>query len=355
MQRPRPGSKESWISTNVLPSVYLAAVLALTVVTPSPAQPIASTPDAPQYADLVARSRAMAPVQRNQALDLFKTGLQLWKSGNFASAMLAFKQGLDIDPANGPANYYYADCLHRLGNETDAREYYFRAITLGGSSKEAFLAQTILWGAQSTDPPPRVPFPLKSWTAVYEKTEHNGEKVTKYTEIHHERNFGDEESIVSDNEDGIEGNRYIFAVTGSTMSFYESRYNNIPATISKRIRPNDTALNRAGAALAMKSGQDWLTAFTAADGSTPTGQQESHAGESCAVYKKMYSYGDHSRTDFRCYTVDAINLHNTTYDTSPEYGQNGLVAELIATSVMRNYAGPESDWEIPPGVKVDQQ
>jgi len=136
--------KKPYISIIALFGVFLATGMTLILATPLSAQPNASTPNPSQYSDLLAQSRAMSPAQRNQALDLFKTGLELWKSGDFASALLAFKQGLDIDPANGPANYYYGDCLQRQGRIASAANYFTRAATLGGASAEAFKAQTAL-------------------------------------------------------------------------------------------------------------------------------------------------------------------------------------------------------------------
>ncbi|HEY5046572.1 MAG TPA: SUMF1/EgtB/PvdO family nonheme iron enzyme [Rhizomicrobium sp.] len=107
----------------------------------------------PRYRDLLARSRAMRPVERKQALALFDTGISLWKSGDFTSAAAAFRQGLDIDPANGPANYYLGDSLMRQGDQSGAAEYMSRAATLGGAGAEAFKAKTALQGLPAAADP----------------------------------------------------------------------------------------------------------------------------------------------------------------------------------------------------------
>jgi len=127
--------------------ILCAAIFAgaMVFVTPSSAQNDAAKIPAP-YADLIAKSNALSPADKARAKQIFMTGFDLWKSGDIASAMFAFKQGLDIDPTNGPANYYYADCLNRQGNQVDAFEYFSRAAALGGANKEAFEAQAALSG-----------------------------------------------------------------------------------------------------------------------------------------------------------------------------------------------------------------
>jgi tetratricopeptide (TPR) repeat protein len=98
----------------------------------------------PTYADLVERSKALTPDQKNQAQQMFNTGFTLWQSGDFASATQAFKEGLDIDPANSQANYYYGDCLRQAKHRNEAIEYFKRANALGGGSPERFKAKAAL-------------------------------------------------------------------------------------------------------------------------------------------------------------------------------------------------------------------
>jgi formylglycine-generating enzyme required for sulfatase activity len=101
-------------------------------------------PKPPRYADLTARSSAASPADKQAALKAFAVGFTLWQSGDFPSAEAAFKQGLDLDPTNGMANFYYGDCLQRRGAKADAADYMARAVFFGGQSAEAFKAQTTL-------------------------------------------------------------------------------------------------------------------------------------------------------------------------------------------------------------------
>jgi len=96
------------------------------------------------YADLIARSKALTPAQKNQAQQIFNTGFTLWQSGDFQTALKAFKRGLDIDPANPQANYYYGDCLRQTKQRKDAVEFLTRAKEFGGSTTEGFKAETAL-------------------------------------------------------------------------------------------------------------------------------------------------------------------------------------------------------------------
>src|SRR5665213_2092753 len=101
-------------------------------------------PRPPRYADLTARSNAASPADKQTALKAFAVGFTLWQSGDFPSAEAAFKQGLDLDPTNGMANFYYGDCLHRRGDKANAADYMARAVFFGGQSPEAFKAQAAL-------------------------------------------------------------------------------------------------------------------------------------------------------------------------------------------------------------------
>ena len=101
-------------------------------------------PRQPRFADLTARSRAASQADRQTALAAFKAGFTLWQSGDFPSAEAAFKQGLDLDPTNGMANFYYGDCLQRRGDKIGAADYMARAVFFGGQSAEAFKAKSAL-------------------------------------------------------------------------------------------------------------------------------------------------------------------------------------------------------------------
>ena len=91
-----------------------------------------------------AKSAALPPADKDRARQLFKTGFKLWQSGNFAAAEIGFKQGLDIDPANALANYYYGDCLARRKDKADAKDYLARAVAFGGTTAEGLMAQADL-------------------------------------------------------------------------------------------------------------------------------------------------------------------------------------------------------------------
>ena len=91
-----------------------------------------------RYSDLFVQSSSLTREQRKQALALFSDGFRSWKSGDFASAEIAFRKGLNIDPANGSANYYYSDCLRRDGNQITAAEYISRATAFGGILPEVY-------------------------------------------------------------------------------------------------------------------------------------------------------------------------------------------------------------------------
>ena len=127
------------------------------------------------YEELKERSKRLSPAQRMEALNYFKNGFDLWKAGDFQSAELAFRRGLDIDPANGMANFYYGDCLQRRGDNTGAREYYNRAVALGQGSAEALKAEVALkslpQGTAESVPPPIIRRIPGSVTEIWECAE----------------------------------------------------------------------------------------------------------------------------------------------------------------------------------------
>ena len=108
-------------------------------------------PVAPKYADLQARSAALTPQQKAQAVQMFVTAQGLWKSGDFDAAREGFSQGLAIDPANGPANFYMGDILQRQNNAAGAGLYMDRAVTLGPATAEAFKAAAALRNLPAPD------------------------------------------------------------------------------------------------------------------------------------------------------------------------------------------------------------
>ena len=97
-----------------------------------------------QYSNLLERSALLTPGQRAKATEMFSTGFALWQSGDFAAAAKAFQLGLDIDPANVPANYYLGDCLLRGRHPKLAADFFTRASKLGGGTPESFKAEVAL-------------------------------------------------------------------------------------------------------------------------------------------------------------------------------------------------------------------
>ena len=125
-------------------SLPLAALCLCLAGIPSGAPHAQETPTSSDYRALAFRSAALSPADKARAQSLFATGFSLWQSGDFSAAELAFKQGLDIDPANALANYYYGDCLARRKDKPEARDYLSRAVALGNGSAESFKAQAEL-------------------------------------------------------------------------------------------------------------------------------------------------------------------------------------------------------------------
>ena len=128
------------------PIALLLAMAAIPISTSAQTAPPNSTinPAPDDYAVLAARSQGLTVDQKGQAAGLFFTAFKLWQSGEFAAAELAFRQGLDIDPANAVANYYYGDCLQRRHDFKGARIHFQRAVTFGNGVAEGFKAQAAL-------------------------------------------------------------------------------------------------------------------------------------------------------------------------------------------------------------------
>jgi hypothetical protein len=113
-----------------------------------------------------AKSKALAPELRDQAQKLFETAFGLLQSGDVQAAKLGFERGLAIDPANVIANFYMAEALVRLGENTRARSFYSKVIAFDPDSADALRAQTALSSlpdldiqvaapGSSTTPPPQ--------------------------------------------------------------------------------------------------------------------------------------------------------------------------------------------------------
>ncbi len=112
----------------------------------------AQTPGAaalPKYSELIARSSELTAEQKSQALTFFKLGFDLWQSGDFSAAQIAFKQGLDIDPVNPQANYYYGDSLLKTKDRKGAADFFTRSAALGPTTLEGIKSQAALQQMQS--------------------------------------------------------------------------------------------------------------------------------------------------------------------------------------------------------------
>jgi|CXWL01.1.fsa_nt_gi formylglycine-generating enzyme required for sulfatase activity len=108
------------------------------------AQAHAARPRPEPYADLRARSARLSAAQRVQAQGLFASAFSVWQAGDYAAAEIGFQQGLEIDPSNGPANFYMGDILRRRGNAAGAADYMTRAVTFAAGSAEGLRAQAAL-------------------------------------------------------------------------------------------------------------------------------------------------------------------------------------------------------------------
>ena len=109
---------------------------------PDPAQ--AQAENRPPVQEAKAISAKLSAAQKSKAQASFKQAFELFQSGQFDAAVIGFKAGLAIDPANGIANYYLGECYTRQGDDDLARIRYQRAVDLAPGTKEAFQAQARL-------------------------------------------------------------------------------------------------------------------------------------------------------------------------------------------------------------------
>jgi len=121
-----------------------SATLALAFLCLASAFGIARAQSTATYPELQKQSALLTSEQRNTARQLFETGFALWQSGEFGAAGKAFKRGLEIDPANVQANYFYGDSLQKAKQRKEASEYFKRASSLGAGTPEGFKAEAAL-------------------------------------------------------------------------------------------------------------------------------------------------------------------------------------------------------------------
>ncbi len=104
----------------------------------------AARPQLPPYAEERARSQRLTAAQRAQAQTLFNSAFEVWRAGDLNAAEIGFRQGLEIDPANGAANFYMGDILRRRGANQTAAVFMARAAALAPQSAEGLRAQAAL-------------------------------------------------------------------------------------------------------------------------------------------------------------------------------------------------------------------
>lgn len=119
-------------------------------------------PQLPPYAEEHARSQRLTAAQRAQAQALFNSAYALWQNGEFTAAEAGFRQGLDIDPANGVANFYLGDIVQRRNAYDEAAIYMAAAVAFAPTSAEGLRAQVAL--QQMPDPEPAILRPSQIFT-----------------------------------------------------------------------------------------------------------------------------------------------------------------------------------------------
>lgn len=73
--------------------------------------------------------------------NLFRTGFELLKEGQYRAAEIQFRKGLSISPNTPLAHYYLGEILVQMGQIQEAVEQYALAIRYGPNTKEAALAE----------------------------------------------------------------------------------------------------------------------------------------------------------------------------------------------------------------------
>lgn len=96
------------------------------------------------FAEERARSQRLTAAQRAEAQALFGSAFQVWQAGDYASAEIGFRRGLEIDPANGPANFYMGDILRRRGDNDGARTHFSRTRAFTPNAPEGLRAEGAL-------------------------------------------------------------------------------------------------------------------------------------------------------------------------------------------------------------------
>jgi hypothetical protein len=97
------------------------------------------------YADLFDRDTRISTADKKRAEEIFKAAYAAGQKQDYAAAESGFRSGLDVDPTNAEANYWYAYCLGHGGSDTlQALDYLARAAAFGGADDSGAMAQSAL-------------------------------------------------------------------------------------------------------------------------------------------------------------------------------------------------------------------
>jgi hypothetical protein len=110
--------------------------------------------EAPVYRDLIKRRQQVTKKSEAAALNTFATGFAAMQKQAYAKAEPEFRAGLDIDPGNSQANYFYSNCLAQRGAILPVIDYLSRAMLFATNDEEKRQAQDTLRAyanPQSTD------------------------------------------------------------------------------------------------------------------------------------------------------------------------------------------------------------
>ncbi len=89
-------------------------------------------------------SCSLSPALKEKARERFSQGFELFQDGEFDAAVIRFKGGLELDPANARGNYYLAETYVRMHDVENAKKYYRYTVEFAPEIKEAALAQARL-------------------------------------------------------------------------------------------------------------------------------------------------------------------------------------------------------------------
>ena len=74
----------------------------------------------------------------------FSEAFALLQKGEYAGASAAYRRGLEVDPRNVAAHYYFGRALDGMGNTVEARSHYEMAAKLGPATPEGEIAKNVL-------------------------------------------------------------------------------------------------------------------------------------------------------------------------------------------------------------------